>query len=74
MNEITALSTYYFETCEVETEALVRAKIDLLKADRGVTGPKVAVVMEFLDGNGRLSSCITHLMNAAFCMSNPRKG
>lgn len=74
MNEITAVSTYYFETCEVETEAFVKAKIDLLKADRGGTGPKAAVVMEFLDGSGRLSACITHLLNAAFCMSNPHKG
>jgi SAM-dependent methyltransferase len=73
LNEINAVSTYYFETCEIETEAFVRAKIDLLRANGRGTRPKVAAVMEFLDGKGRLSTCVTHLINAAFCMTNPRK-
>jgi SAM-dependent methyltransferase len=72
MNEITAVSTYYFETCEIETKELVKAKIDLLSADGGGTRPKVAAVMKFLDGSSRLSFCVTHLLNAALCMRNPK--
>jgi SAM-dependent methyltransferase len=73
MNEITALSTYYFETCQVETEALVKAKIDLMRAGGGGSALKIAGVIEFIDGRGGLSACVTHLVNAAFCLRNPRK-
>jgi SAM-dependent methyltransferase len=72
MNEIASVSRYYFESCEVETDAFIRAKIDLLMAGKGTGGPKLGALMQLLDGD-RLHSCVTHLFNAAFCMRNPRK-
>ena len=73
MNEVTAVSAYHFETCDVETDDFVKAKIDLLRTNRRGNGPKVAALMELMDHKGALSSCVTHLLSAAFCMSNPRK-
>ena len=72
MDEIASLSRYYFESCEIETGAFVRAKIDLLMAGQGTGGAKLGTLMRLLDGS-KLHSCVTHLLNAAFCMRNPRK-
>jgi hypothetical protein len=72
MNEVASVSKYYFESCEIETDALVRAKIDLLVASKGTGGARLGALMQLVDGS-RLHSCVTHLYNAAFCMRNPRK-
>jgi SAM-dependent methyltransferase len=72
MNEIMSVSKHYFEACELETDAFVRAKIDLLMAGKGTGGAKLGVFMQLIDGD-KLHSCITHLLNAAFCMRNPIK-
>jgi SAM-dependent methyltransferase len=73
MNEVLTLSDRYFEYTEVETTALVQAKIDLLNSAGSGTSAMVAGLMESLERGGRLSSCVTHLLNAAFCMRAPRK-
>ena len=72
INEITSVSKHYFETCEIETDALIRAKIDMLMVGKGTGGARLGTLMKVLDGN-KLHSCVTHLYNAAFCMRNPRK-
>jgi SAM-dependent methyltransferase len=72
INEVASVSEYYFESCEVETGAFVRAKIDLLMADEGTGGAKLGALMRLIEGN-KLYSCMTYLFNAAFCMRNPRK-
>ena len=72
MNEVASVSQYYFESCEIETDALIRAKIDLMMAGKGTGGSRLAALMQLLDG-GKLHSCVTHLYNAAFCMRNPTK-
>ena len=72
MNEVGSVSRYYFESCEVETGAFVRAKIDMLIAGKRTGGAKLGALMQLADGS-TLHSCITHLYNAAFCMRNPRK-
>ena len=72
MNEVASVARYYFESCEVETGAFVRAKTDLLMAGQGIGGAKLGGLMRLLEGD-KLHSCVTHLFNAAFCMRNPRK-
>jgi SAM-dependent methyltransferase len=72
MNEITSVSSYYFESCEIETDAFVKAKIDLLMAGKGRGGAKLGALMQLVNGS-KFHSCVTHLFNAAFCMRNPRK-
>ena len=72
VNEIASVSRYYFESCEVDTGALVRAKIDLLMADKGTGGARLGTLMQLVDGD-KLHACVTHLVNAAFRMRNPRK-
>ncbi len=73
MNEITSVATHYFATCDVETDAFLRAKIDLLRASSSTRATRVAGMLETLDRNGMLSSAVTHLANAAFCMTGPTK-
>ena len=72
MNEIGSVSKYYFESCEIETGALIRAKIDMLMAGKGTGGAKLGTLVRLVDGD-KFRSCVTHLYNAAFCMRNPRK-
>jgi SAM-dependent methyltransferase len=72
MNEVASVSKHYFGSCELETGALVRAKTDLLMAGKGAGGAKLGALVRLVE-NGKFYSCVTHLYNAAFCMSNPRK-
>ena len=72
LNEIASISEHYFESCEVETGAFVRAKRDLLIAGKGTGGARLGALMRLVEGD-RLYSCVTHLFNAAFCMRNPKK-
>ena len=74
MNEVMAVSDRYFENTEVETTALVQAKIDLMGSTGSGTRAMVAGVMRSLERGGLLSTCVTHMLNAAFCMRVPRKG
>jgi SAM-dependent methyltransferase len=73
INEIDAVSKYYFEACELETGAHVRAKIDLLLAGKGAGGANFGAFVRLIDG-GTFHALITYLLNAAFCMRNPKKG
>lgn len=72
MNEVGSVSKYYFEACEVETGALIRAKTDLMMASKGTGRARIGALVQLID-NDQFHSCVTHLYNAAFCMRNPRK-
>lgn len=72
VNEILMLSQHYFESCEIETEALVRAKIDMLMAEKKPSRRKLGAFARRF-GEDNLGLLVTHLLNAAFCMRNPRK-
>lgn len=72
MNEVGSVSKYYFESCEIETGALIRAKIDLMMAGKETGGTKLGALAQLLDSD-KFRSCVTHLYNATFCMRNPRK-
>jgi hypothetical protein len=71
LNEVVAVSMHNFETCELETDALLRAKVDLLKTG-GPRASRIAAILERLDGPA-LHGLVTHLVNAAFCMRGPRR-
>jgi len=72
MNEAVSVSKYYFEACTIETEALIRAKIDLLTANDKTSKAWLGSLLQFVDGD-KLRWLVTNFYNAAFCMSNPRK-
>lgn len=72
MNEIMSVSKHYFGACEIETDALVRAKIDLLLAGEGTGGAKLGALMRLIDSD-TAHFCVTHLVNAAFYMKDPIK-
>ena len=71
INEIMSVSRYYFEVCEVETDALLRAKIDLLMTGEGRGGSLLGSLLQLINGN-RLSEIVTYTVNAAFCMKHSR--
>lgn len=73
MNEVASVSRHYFESCELETGAFVRAKTDLMMADEGTGSAKKLGALARLVEGGKFYSCVTHLYNATFCMRNPRK-
>jgi hypothetical protein len=72
MNEVTSVGTHYFERCDVETDAFLRAKIDLMLASPRPAASRLGSMLRLLERSGRASSVVTHLVNAAFCMSSPR--
>ncbi|MGA1844473.1 MAG: class I SAM-dependent methyltransferase [bacterium] len=73
MNEFVSLATYYFDSCSNETDHLIRAKADLLYADRNPARRWLGGMVRSLEGRP-LTLLVTHLMDAAFCMTHPRKG
>jgi SAM-dependent methyltransferase len=71
VNEIMSISRYYFDVCEVETDALLRAKIDLLMVGEGSGGSALGSLLQLMNVKS-LSHIITYAVNAAFCMSHPK--
>ncbi|MGA1794319.1 MAG: class I SAM-dependent methyltransferase [bacterium] len=72
MNEIVSLADYYFDSCRNETDLLIRAKADLLNADRTTARRWLGAMVRSLEGSP-LTFLVTHLIDAAFCMTNPHK-
>jgi SAM-dependent methyltransferase len=73
INEITSVSGYYFETCRVETDLFLRAKLDLLEASPGGIRKRVAALLRILERRRLVSPAVTYLANVALGMQNPRK-
>ncbi len=71
-HEVVSFSEQYFEVCEIETDSIVRVKIGLLMTGQGTAGTKLGALMQLIDGS-KLHSCITPLLDAAFCVSNLRE-
>jgi SAM-dependent methyltransferase len=71
MNEIEALISTYFESCDVETRGYVRAKIDLLRVASGRSSRLAGWLLNALD-SPLLGHLVTYGFNAAFCARGPR--
>jgi len=72
MNEIRSIAAYYFDSCRNETGHLIRAKADLLLADRNPARRLLGAMVRSLEGK-TLIFVATHLIDAAFCMARPYK-
>ena len=70
-NEITSLAEHYFQSCRLETDRFLEAKLDLLSDSGGRTSRVVGGVLRHLDRRGVVSAGVTHFSNAAFCASDP---
>ncbi|MGA1840036.1 MAG: class I SAM-dependent methyltransferase [bacterium] len=71
-NEIRKLSMPYFQSFKCETDLLVRAKLDLMKIDKNPIKHLSGSFIRLFEGNC-LSLLSTYFIDAAFCMSYPKK-
>lgn len=69
-NEIMALGGYWFESVEVETSRLIKAKADIMDAYGGKVSRRFG---KLFGKSGRVSSfLVTHFVNAAFSLRRPK--
>ena len=72
MNEIENVAKEYFESLEIKTDRLVRAKLDMMAIDRNPVKRCVASLLPRCEGR-LMNYLVTHFYNAAFQMKHPRK-
>jgi SAM-dependent methyltransferase len=72
MNEIQALSDWYFESMELDTGSYIRAKTDLLNSSGKRFQRMKGEVLGWMDGPA-FEFLITHAFGAVFVMKNPKR-
>jgi SAM-dependent methyltransferase len=72
MNEIRRVAEFYFEEFEIDTAAMLEAKLDLMKHSKSLLKRALAHLLNTV-GVKRLSPFVTYCVNATFVMRNPRK-
>ena len=72
INEVVAVGRHHFGSCAIETDQVIRAKVDLLETSAGVRRRIVGSVLRRAEGP-LLSALATYLYNAAFCFVGPTK-
>ena len=71
LNEVSAISDYYFESFEIDTRPYIKAKLDLLATNPTFFRQTVKTVGTLLQGK-MLDYVVTHFWGGTFCMRNPR--